>query len=402
MKLIKFKNKEDKENKEMPKISKKQKWIILISIISVFVMGITIVTVYFNNTGFKNFTDRYILKRTVFENNLNKIELEPETSKTIFAFDKDIAILQKNMLTKYNASGKECGQVKVEITNPIYDSKNKFLIIGEKEKKKLYLIDGTEIKWEKEMDGDIARVAVNKNGYTAVVLANTTYKSIIIVFDINGKELFRTYLSSTIAVDIDLSNDNKYLGFAEVSTAGTLIQSTIKILSMEKAQKEPSDPFVYTYQAEANSLVLDLEYQDRNKLTVIFDNGIYTISENQEEKLMALDEKDKKIDFSGVLLSNCVYRMIEKNTSIFKAETTVEIKNILNGKESIYTVNGIPRNVATNHELIGINLGSEVHIINTNGWLLKKYTSEQDVKELVICDGIIGIVYRDKIELINV
>jgi len=400
MKLLRFKKKV--EEISPVNTSKKKKWILLISVISVLILVATVVTVYFNNTEFKNFTDRYILKRTVFENNLNKIELEPETNKTIFAYDKEIAVLQKNELTRYNGSGKECGKVKVEITNPIYDTKNKFLILAEKQDKKVYLIHGNDIKWEKEMEGSISRVAVNKNGYTAIVLANTTYKSIIVVLDINGKELFRTYLSSTIAVDIDLSSDNKYLGFAEVSTAGTFIQSNIKIISIEKAQKEPSDPFVYTYQAKTNSLVVDMEYQEKNTLTVIFDDAIYTIADNQEEKIMALDEKDKKIDFSGILLSNCVYRMIEKNTSFFKAATTVEIKNINSGKESVYTVDSIAKNVSTNHEWIGINLGSEVHILNTNGWLLKKYTSEQEVKELIISDGLIGIVYRDKIELVNI
>lgn len=399
MKLLPFK-KIEKENKTP--ISKKKKWIFLITVITIFIVFVALVIVYFQNTEFKNFTDRYILKTVVFENNLNKIELEPEKNKTILAYDKEIAILQENRLTCYNASGKESGQVKVEITHPIYDTQNKFLIIGEKQDKKLYLINGNEVKWEKEMEGNIARVAVNKNGYTAVVLANTTYKSIIVVFDVKGKELFRTYLSSTIAVDIDLSNDNKYLGFAEISTAGTFIQSTIKILSMEKAQTQPSDPFVYTYAATPNSLVLDLEYQDKNKLTVILDDAIYTIKDNQEEQLMTLNEKDKKVHFSGIVLSDCVYRMLEKSTSLFKAGTSVEMKNSSNGKESVYTLDSIPKNVTTNHDYIGINLGAEVHIINTNGWLLKKYTSEQDVEKLVVADGVIGIVYRDKIEFIHV
>ena len=399
MKLLPFKKTESTHAKPM---SKKKKWMILISLITITIIAVILVIVYFQNTEFKNFTDRYILKTVVFENNLDKIELEPEKNKTILAYDRQIAILQENMLTCYNASGKENGQVKVEITNPIYDTKNKFLIIGEKQDHKLYLINGNEVKWEKEMEGNIARVAVNKNGYTAVVLANTIYKSIIVVFDVKGEELFRTYLSSTIAVDIDLSNDNQYLGFAEISTAGTLIQSTIKILSMEKAQTEPSNPFVYTYQATLNSLVLDLEYQDKNKLTVIFDDAIYTIKNNQEEQLMTLKEKEKKVNFSGIVLSDGVYRMLEKSTSLFKAGTSVEIKNSSNGKESVYTLDSIPKNVTTNHNYIGINLGAEVHIINTNGWLLKKYTSEQDVEQLVVADGVIGIVYRDKIECIHV
>ena len=34
------------------------------------------------------------------------------------------------------------------------------------------------------------------------------------------KELFKTYLSSTVAVDSSISEDNKYMSFGEVNTSG--------------------------------------------------------------------------------------------------------------------------------------------------------------------------------------
>jgi len=46
-------------------------------------------------------------------------------------------------------------------------------------------------------------------------------------------------------------------------------------------------------------------------------------------------------------------------------------------------------------------MGSEVHFVNTNGWLAKKYISTQEIKDVVIGSGIAGIVYKDKIEIIN-
>ena len=48
-----------------------------------------------------------------------------------------------------------------------------------------------------------------------------------------------------------------------------------------------------------------------------------------------------------------------------------------------------------------MNFGTEVKIINTNGWLLKEYKSSKQIKDLVLGTSIAGIVYKDKIEIID-
>ena len=39
--------------------------------------------------------------------------------------------------------------------------------------------------------------------------------------------------------------------------------------------------------------------------------------------------------------------------------------------------------------------------VKTVQWLVKKYISTQEIKDVVIGSGIAGIVYKDKIEIIN-
>ena len=70
---------------------------------------------------------------------------------------------------------------------------------------------------------------------------NTTYKSIITLYDSNGKQLLRNFMSSTRVIDVSISNDNKYLAFAEMDTSGTVIKSTIQ-------------PFLYTIHILTNCL----------------------------------------------------------------------------------------------------------------------------------------------------
>ncbi|MCI8393616.1 MAG: hypothetical protein HFJ23_07735, partial [Clostridia bacterium] len=48
-----------------------------------------------------------------------------------------------------------------------------------------------------------------------------------------------------------------------------------------------------------------------------------------------------------------------------------------------------------------INLGTEIDFINLNGWLEKKYKSNQEAKSIVLGTSVAGIVYRDRIKVLT-
>lgn len=70
-------------------------------------------------------------------------------------------------------------------------------------------------------------------------------------------------------------------------------------------------------------------------------------------------------------------------------------------KENIYTASGAIKDLKTCGSNIALNLGSQIDFINTNGWLIKKYVSEKEVKDIVLAEGIAGIVYKNKVEIAN-
>ena len=61
----------------------------------------------------------------------------------------------------------------------------------------------------------------------------------------------------------------------------------------------------------------------------------------------------------------------------------------------------VTKEIYTTGNIVALNLGAEVEFINTSGWLVKRYTAEQEITSIVISNSIAGIVYRDKIEIIN-
>jgi hypothetical protein len=397
MKLVEIKEDIESENKTL----NKKKVIFSIIILIIIIVLVIVSSLYITNTSFRETMDKYVFRKSITENNLDYIEIDTENSPNIFAYDKYIVTLEKNTLTQYSQSGKKEGSLEIQVSDPIFDAEGKYLVVAEKNKQKIYLIYNDNIVWEKDIEGNISKINVNKNGYTSVIISGTTYKSVIAVYDKEGKELFKTYLSSTVAVDSSISEDNKYMSFGEVNTSGTLIQSSIKTVSIEKAKQTPSDSIINTYDAEQNDLIINIQYQDKNRLICMYNSSIHIIKDGKDEVLVSLNEKDNNITFSDIELSSNAYRIIEKSAGLFKSNSTVEIYNTTSKKQNIYNFNGVAKKVYSYGNIIAIDLGSEVLFINMNGWLIKKYNSAQDIKNIVLTDNLAGIVYRDKIEFIS-
>ena len=229
----------------------------------------------------------------------------------------------------------------------------------------------------------------------------TTYKSVIITFDKDGNELFKIYRSSTKVVDTNISNDNKHLAFAEVNTSGTTIESVIKIISIEKAKVSSDDFIESTYTADSNKLILGIRFQGNNSLVCMYDEEISILENGNNTVILSLNEKGKNINFANINLENCIYRSIEQNEGLFNTNTVVEIKNITNNKITVHSIEGAAKYIYSYNNIIAVDLGQEIEFINTSGWLLKSYSSDQEIQNVVIGNGIAGIVYKDKLEFLN-
>lgn len=387
----------DATNKEK-KVNKKK--IVILTIIIVFIV-IAIITIglYSTNDKAREWIDKNIFRKEVLQDKVATIDLKENQDSNIYAFNKYIGILNKTKFSVYNSTGSQEKTLDLQISNPIWGSANRFLAIAENKGKKVYLISDKDIAWEAEVEGNISQVHVNKNGYVAVVIVDTSYKTVIKTYNPQGKELFNTYLSSTRAVDVSISNDNKYLAIAEVDTSGTMIQSSIKVISIDKASTDPTNSLENTYKGEENKLITNIKYQNKNKLVCMYTDSIHQI-ENGED-ITLIDNQNKKVIFQSVNLVNRACSIEEKSSGLFTADSLVNIVNIENHEIKQYTASSVTKELYTYGNIIAINLGTEVEFISTDGWLVKRYVANQEITNIVVSDNIAGIIYRDKIEIIN-
>ena len=273
------------------------------------------------------------------------------------------------------------------------------MVMAEKDGQKIYLISGERIVWEDQVEGNISEVNVNENGYVSIVIKNTTYKSVIAFYDLEGTELFRTYLSTNYAICTAVSTNNEYLAIGEVDYSGTILKSFVKIISVDKAQKEPESSIVYTYESENGEIITNINYQDKENAICMFKSYVEIVGKDSNQRLYDITDNDLFVD---VNLTDAVAVVDKQSSGLFSYEYEILLKNTKSKSESLYILDSdLPKSIKVCKDNMALNLGNEIRVVNSKGWLVKKYTSDNQIKNVVIGDTIAGVIYKNKIEIIN-
>ena len=388
---------EELQNRKKNRVLK----VIILVIIALLIIGIGIcMCEYYVNLNFRRWCDENVLRKEILQENTKSIELEGDENTKVFSYEKYICIFRKKTLEFYNKIGTQTEKMELDINEAVATTAGRYMTICEENGQKFYLICGKEKLFEREIEGNITQIKVSRIGYVAIVISNTSYKSIVDVFDKNGKEIFKTNLVSSRVADIGISQDSKFLAIAEVDLSGILIQSKIQVISMELAQTKPQEAMLYKYEAPTDKLIMNVEYQEQNKLICMYNDGIECLQENKSTELAKFE--DKQLSFITIELSNSMVFVEEVSTGEYTVDTNVKIVNTENLKEKEYVTKNVAKAIITSDNKIAINFGTELHIINKNGILLKKYISDTEINNIVMTDGLVGIVYKDKIQIVNI
>ncbi len=398
MKYYMFNGTKVESNNEQNRKLNKSKVFKLIAIVICILLIVTFIVLYTTNEKCRIIFDKYIFRKEVYEDNLPSIAIEPSANINICAYDKYIGVLNENILKLYNKSGKEEHTIEIEISNPIFEANGNYLCVAEKNGQKIYLINGKNIVWQKNLEDKIASININKNGYVSVITEGSSYKNVVYVFDADGNELFKNYLSTTSVIDTDISNDNQYLAIAEANVSGIVVQSTIKTISIEEAQKNSSESIKYSYVAAVNDLIINIKYNNKNELICMYDEHIDILNGDQNAELISLREEEAL--FADVNLTSKAIKIIKKSDGPFNAKAELQITDIDSKKVSNYTLENIPKKVYVQGEIIAVDLGTSVVFINDRGWLVKKYQSSQEIQEIVFCNNVAGIVAKNTIKIL--
>ena len=385
----------------MRKINKlnRKKIVITIAVILTIILLIVAIVLYISKNDVRNWIDINIFKKNISEQDIQVINLNTDKNNQIHVYNNYISVLNDKTVTLYNSYGEKITSIEVNINSAIFDSSQKYFVIAENRGNEICLIFDKTYLWSQKIEGEILQVHVNKNGYVAVITTDATHKSIVTFFDSQGKKLFASYFASTRIVDASISNDNKYIVIGELDTSGTIIKSNIKILSVQNAQQNPEKTIIYTYEAEDGVLITNVKYQTKNQIACIYDNGLGVIKDQTYREVIKID--NEKITYIANDFNNHVAYVDEENTGLFKAQSNVHIVNTSDYQEKIYKMDYVAKDIYANDNVIAINVGTEIYFVDTNGWLIKRYTANQEITNVKFSESLATVIYKDRIVIID-
>lgn len=376
---------------------KNRDFLLKVLIILFIIISISIVTSrYLTNTEFRENVDTNIGKK-VDRESIVTIDTD---SNNIIGYSSYIGILNKSGLTLYNASGKEEKVLDVSIASPKYSTKKKYLAIAEDKGNKIYLVSDSIILWKKEIEGEIANIDVNENGYVSVIVKNTSSKSMVMLFDSSGKELCEYYLASTYAVSTSVSPNNKYLAIGEVDYSGTIIKSRVEILSIDEATKGSKDPIINKYESEASEIVNNVNYIDNENAICMFNNYIQKVRSDSNSRVADFTTNSY---FYDIGLNNSIVTIEKQDSEMFSFEYQLRITQPNTKSEKLYILDSnIPKSMKCNGNYVVVNYGTKIQIINLSGRLEKEYDSNTEIKDIVVGNSIVGVILKNKVEIIKI
>ncbi len=383
--LDKFK--ERRKNRKMIKFT-------IITLIAIIIL--VFIALYMANKSFNSFIDTYILKKRISENDANSLTIDTDNLSLIYAYDKSLVVYSDGSINFYNTDAKQTGNIEMTLSKPIADSEDKYLALADYGLQKVCLIKSNSLVWQKDIEGKISKVSVNKQGYVAVSVTGTTYESIVMLFNENGDLLFSKYLS-TYVIDVDISDDSKYIAIAEVDNSTILPVTKIEMVSVGLASTSSENATINTYEAESNKLLTGMNFQSKNVLVCSFEDYVLKMTDSSSDRLYEFSDLTAYLEVDS---RKGFVRIDKEESSVFKSDYRLKITNE-NNSEKVYIIEGSIKSLVCKDNRIALNLGKEVQFIDNNGWLVKKFIGNQEVKSVLVSNKIGIIVFKDKISIVN-
>ena len=364
------------------------------------VILIILFSLYLGVENFRKFVDEKVIKKEVEENSSKSTYLLTGNKSNVIPTLDNIYTVQSGQLKSYDKYGIEKNSERDSISNPIFDSSDKYATISEKQSISFYLLEDGKVKWEKKVDTPIVGIKVNKNGYVAVMSENNIYKAVVTVFNNKGDKLFKTYVSDSYGMSASISNDNKYLVIGSVNYSKTIANSNIKIVSMEKAKTDPDGAIINEY--NIGKLLIDIKIKDGGEVIGQFSNSItrFGILDKKEEEIYKLESNVEFVDINN---NNNIALIEKKVENENNSKFYLKIINAYGKQVSIYDLDDkLPKEILCRNDTIGINMNNGINIYTENGWLKKKYKSSTEIRDFNLSDSILTVIYRDKYEVIGI
>ena len=318
-------------------------------------------------------------------------DFENNSNYQIREFNGKLITVGYDGINFISVSGEESEGIKNHMSNPHVNIAGNMILLYDKNNNNLAVYEGTKQKYTYECDRTIKNAKVNKNGYVVLISDEVAYNSRVTVLNNKGEVAYIWKIGDQYIVDVDISNDNKKLVAATISTETGVIVENIVFVDINKAKETG-------HTQNQGDMPMSVEFADSGYAIVMSDNKLCAYNDKAERKWSNSFENTLPESFVIDGAGNTVVALKGiKNNTVIKTFTK-------NGSVSgEYTTETQVLHMDVNQKHIALCEGTKVSVINYSGKLVSSSEIKKEVNDVaVVGNDNVVLLCDDCIQLLKI
>lgn len=356
------------------------------------------VALYISNSKFRKSVDIYIFRKEIDETKLKSIQISNDKSNYTFVGNDGIYVLSRGELSYYDKAAVKRETKVVEIGSAVGSFNKHFGAICEKNGRKLLIVEKGKIKHQKELEMNIRDVCVGKGDYVVIIGSNSLYKSIIVVLNSKGQEIVKKHYATTYVSKVDISSNDKMIAIGSVDYYGILVNSKIEIYDISLLSKGEQNAKIA--EMKKDKMLIDISFKNRETILVRFNDSIFSLSKKGEANIYDIG---KNIEYVDIRNKDGFVTIEKRKSNIFITGYDLKSYSVTGNQIGIFVI-GEDKvdSLHSSSESIIVVCEEKLFALHSNSWLKKKYKSKKGFIDYRFSDTIVAVIYKDRIDILEI
>lgn len=316
-----------------------------------------------------------VLNKNIDSEDTVQIELQTSNNKVV-SYENEILVYNKGKITSYNSYGKQTGEIIIEDTiEADIQTCGKYIQVINKDKSLVYVYKNKYEVARIKIDGQIYSANINNDGMSVIEHSSTGNKTVLGIYDNSGKQKYVVKLGGNIVGKYVLSDNSKYLAYAEINVSGISAQTNINLINLSSIKEDESNTNVL--HTEDNELAYDIYWSGKN-IIARFDEE-YVIYDTIFDKKQIVEISDGQVVDIGDYAKRCAFTQIDKN-----GQYILNLKKMTSDKIKTITLQDTPKYFKYENGIAYVCYTKKIEAYNNLGMKLKKYESDMVITEPII------------------
>lgn len=325
----------------------------------------------------------------------NKISIVSTGDDIYLSYNNELLIYSNREVSTYNSSLKKTWTYSLEDTfTPNIYVCDKYMVISNNTNGKIYLFNGHKEILNKQVEGVINNIYLDKYGNMAIEYSSSGYKKIVGVYDKNGKHKYNTYFSNGAIVDIKILDKGNKLVVAQTDSSSFKVGFDILIVS---GTEEGEIRQLATFD---NNLLYNLTIQDEN-IIMLLDDKIASCNINNGTINNINTFKSDQMLFVG--LAGNYYTYMSKDFSQDNSKYSVKMDRFDATNIGSMELDNTPKMMENTGILNYFIYQTNMQVINKWAIEVKSINIDFPPKQIVVFnhEKSVALIYTNKIYIVN-